>query len=85
MWWQPQQLDFRSCFFPRAIKQQSKVFKGEFIVLNFSDTMFANIIQGLNVSNFENATAIGNSAAEFEAINGTKLKIKTMQEGNSVI
>lgn len=85
MWWKPQQLDYRSCIFPRVIKQQAKVSKGEFVVLNFKDTEFLNIIFSLEVSTINDATVLGSSVAEFEAISGKKLKIRSLQEMTDVL
>jgi len=82
MWWKQQQLDFRSCVFPRVIKHQNKVYKGEFVVFNFKELEFAHILSKLNLADMEisGATIIGSSASEFEAISGKKVKVKTMQE-----
>lgn len=85
MWWKPQQLDYRSCIFPRAIKYQSKIFKGEFVVLNFKESVFSKIISNLDVLEIGNAIIIGSSSAELEALNGKKQKIRNLQEMTDVL
>lgn len=77
--WAPSQLSYRSYVFPRAIKTQGKITKGEFILLNFKDALKV-LLGKINFDEFGESEVIATSTAEMEKISGKRLKLKTKEE-----
>lgn len=77
--WAPSQLSYRSYVFPRAIKTQGKITKGEFILLNFKDALKV-LLGKINFDEFGELEVIATSTAEMEKISGKRLKLKTKEE-----
>ena len=77
--WAPSQLSYRSYVFPRAIKTQGKITKGEFILLNFKDALKV-LLGKINFDKFGESEVIATSTAKMEKISGKRLKLKTKEE-----
>ena len=77
--WAPSQLGYRSYVFPRAIKTQGKITKGEFILLNFKDALKV-LLGKINFDEVGESEVIATSTAKMEKISGKRLKLKTKEE-----
>ena len=77
--WKPAQLDYRSVIFPRAIKKNNKIIKGEFAIFSFK-LFDENVVLNLDEGVLGDYSVIGVSIDEYNAVEGKQLKIKSMME-----